>query len=141
MEAAVKVATNEIRFIAQQISRAPTGIHARLTLALDHTILAYSYCNAERDEERVRLSNSAYHKLGPVISKLYPKELFKHDFDLFVWGLWEAWQSTFKSVEQAGDPLDMEPAFILKPYIMEGGGSILFSPPGRGKSRCFSRST
>ena len=134
VEAAVKVATNEVRFIAQQISRAPTGIHARLTLALDHTILAYSYCNAERDEERVRLSNSAYSKLGPMVSKLYTKAEFKHDFDLFVWGLWEAWQSTFKSVEQAGDPLDMEPSFILKPYIMEGGGSILFSPPGRGKS-------
>src|SRR3990172_6731612 len=134
VEAAVKVATNEVRFIAQQISRAPTGIHARLTLALDHTILAYAYCNAERDEERVRLSNSAYSKLGPMVSKLYTKAEFKHDFDLFVWGLWEAWQSTFKSVEQAGDPLDMEPSFILKPYIMEGGGSILFSPPGRGKS-------
>ena len=134
VEAAVQVADSRVRFIASQLSRAPTGIHARLTLALNTTILAYTYCNVERDEDRVRLSNSAHRLLGPQVSKLYAKEQLKHDLDLFVWGLWAAWQSNFKAVEMVGDPLDMEPEFVLRPYVMEGGGSILFSPPGRGKS-------
>lgn len=38
-------------------------------------------------------------------------------------------------VEEMAGNLDIPPAqFLIRPYVLKGGGSILFGPPGKGKS-------
>jgi len=94
-------------------------------------MLAWSLFNVERSEERTRLSNLAYGKLKV---KDYPKEALHRDLDLFCAGLWDYQLTLFVPELMRGEENQDPPSFYLKPYILEGGGTILFSPPGRGKS-------
>ncbi len=126
---------NEIWIHARNIRRERTGIHATIEIVLDSTSLAWSQFNIERDEDRGRLANKAYRGLGTAVdSSLFPKEYLAHEMDIFCRDLWEAYIATAIPDEMEGDATSEPLRFILKPYIMEGGGTILFGPPGRGKS-------
>jgi len=118
-----------LKFKAESIRQAQTGIHARISILLDYTILAWTLCNIERAEERTRLSNAA-----ATASKDLNKEDLRHDLDIFCSGLWDFKLSTFIPEVMSGDDTAEAPVFYLYPYIVEEGGSILFAPPGRGKS-------
>ena len=72
-----------IRFRAENVSKQRTGLHAKIMLGMNQTLLAYSYFNLERDEERVRLANSAHRALGDSLGQLVTKEQLKHDLDIF----------------------------------------------------------
>jgi len=126
---------NEIWIHAKNIRRERTGVHATIEIVLDTTSLAWSQFNIERDEDRGRLANKAYRGLGTAVdSSIYPKEYLAHEMDLFCRDLWEAYIATSIPDEIEGDATSEPLKFVLKPYIMEGGGTILFGPPGRGKS-------
>ena len=126
---------NEIWIHADQIRRERTGIHATIEFRLDTTILAWSHFNIERDEDRTRLSNKAYRGLGAVIDpNIYPKEYLAHDLDIFCRDLWAEHIAMAMPSEIEGDAVGQPLQFTLKPYVVEGGGTILFGPPGRGKS-------
>lgn len=119
---------------AQYVRRERTGLHGRLTITYGTTVLAWSNFNLEKDEERVRIANSAYSHLRKPLIDTYKKEFLKHDLDLFCRGLDDAMVGTIE-VEQLGGPLERKPLdFWLPPYLISGGGTILYGPPGRGKS-------
>ena len=116
-----------------QIRQEKTGIHARVEILVNKSTIAWSNFNVERDEDRVRLANSAYQHLNGLAEK-YPKTYLKKDLDDFCSGLWEAYVSGFRGEVVSGDPDPKPPTFLLEPFILEEGGTILFAPPGRGKS-------
>lgn len=118
-------------FKAEFIHQERTGIHARISIEIDYQPLAWSSFNIERSEDRTRLANQASANLKV---EGYSKEDMRRDLDIFCIGLWDFKLSTFVPELMRGDETQEPPVFYLHPYIIEGGGSILFSPPGKGKS-------
>ena len=129
---------NKLLIKASNIRKERTGCHATIGIYVskeEDIVLAWSYLNIERDEDRTRLTNSAHHHIAINTDDTgYDKGTLKHFVDRFCLGLWdeflkESLPQMFNGAEQLEEPL-----FFLKPYIIQGGGTILFGPPGRGKS-------
>ena len=129
---------NTFTIAAQNVRREPTGIHGKLAIRMNNVTLAWSTFNLERDEDRVRLVNSAYGHLDPTANGLdikeFPKNVLKHATDLFVAGLWAEVVASSKGELLEGDPDHPPATLILGDYIIDQGGHIAFAPPGRGKS-------
>ncbi len=121
-----------LRFQAERLSEERTGTHARITISLDAP-LAWSYFNIERSEDRTRLSNAAHAALGDL-GKEYLKDELRRDLDLFCAGLWDYRISLFTPEMLVGDDEVKPLNFLLSPYLLSNGGTILYAPPGRGKS-------
>ena len=122
-----------ITLSATNVKQERTGIHARVSIYCNQAVLSWGLLNIERDEERVRLANSAYSHLNGLKDS-FPKEWLKHDLDLFCAGLWDEAVKIDLPEELSGTSEATMPAFRIKPYILTKGGTILFAPPGRGKS-------
>jgi hypothetical protein len=118
---------------AEAVRQERSGVHARVSIALDGIALAWGQHNIERDEDRVRLGNSAYNLLKSLNGS-YPKEYLKKDLDLFCIGLWDEHNRQYQPEEMAGNAEPRAPEFMVNPYLLQGGGTILYAPPGRGKS-------
>ena len=118
---------------ATHVTKERTGIHARIEIRINETVLGWSILNIERDEDRLRLSNKCYGMLGPVLKALVNKDGLKHDFDNFASKVWDKLLGSHLATRVPGD---LEPAAkpLLVPFILEGGGTILFAAPGSGKS-------
>ena len=69
-----------------------------------------------------------------IKNKDYSKEDLRADLDLFCLGLWDYRIASFMPELLEGDDEPKPLKFLLRPFIIEGGGTILFAPPGRGKS-------
>lgn len=52
-----------LSFRAESLRQERTGLHARVSIAYNNQILAWTLCNIERSDERIRLSNQAYEHL------------------------------------------------------------------------------
>lgn len=128
-----EAAGHTVGFVAQNVRQERTGVHARISLECDGTVIAWSNFNVERDEDRVRLSNSAFKHLNGLAAA-YPQTHLKHDLDSFCLGLWDAQIASMQPQMVGGSTERHGPRFLLRPYIIAGGGTILFAPPGRGKS-------
>jgi hypothetical protein len=120
-------------FRAEQIRGERTGTHARITLSCNDAILAWSNFNIERDEDRLRLANSAFKHLNGL-SAAYPAINLKADLDQFCAGLWDAHIAGTTPAPMSGSPVSVPPRFLLYPFVLAEGGTIIFAPPGRGKS-------
>ena len=120
-----------IVFKAQNLRSEKSGIHARVSIFCDYSPLAWSLFNIERSEDRVRLSNLAYSQLQ---TETYSKEDMRRDLDIFCAGLWDFTLALHIPELTYGDETLKPIRFLLKPYIVESGGTILFAPAGRGKS-------
>lgn len=129
---------NTIRVAAKDVRRAPTGTHAIVAISMNWVSLAWSNFNVERDEDRVRLTNSAWSHLDNASYALdgieFPKNLLKHALDLFCLGLWDNEVGADLGGQLAGDPERPPAVRLLGDYVLQGGGTILFGPPGTGKS-------
>lgn len=116
-------------FEASGIRRERTGIHARIAISSEGQTAAYSVLNVERDEDRTRLANSAGKRIGGDKRG----EAVKVRLDQFCHEIWPTWVRTDEGEEiplTEGAP----PVWMLEPYILEHGGTILFAPPGAAKS-------
>lgn len=125
--------THTVTLRAEQIRQERTGVHARLAILMNNVVLSWGSTNIEKDEERVRLSNSAYKHLNGLTHE-YPSTYLKHDLDLFCAGLWHETLKNLLPEEMMGAETLTPPTYLLEPYVLDGGGTILFAPPGRGKS-------
>lgn len=125
--------SHTLLFRAENIRQERTGTHARVSIGCDGATLAWSNFNVERDEDRVRLSNSAYKHLNGLAAS-YPDRLLKADLDSFCAGLWDAQIAQMMPEMMEGTLKAMPPDFVLYPFVLAEGGTIVFAPPGRGKS-------
>src|SRR3990167_6158484 len=129
---------NVLRFAARDIRREKTGAHANISISINWVSLAWSNFNIERDEDRVRLANSAYKHLDGKEHELdraeFPQNLFKHALDLFSIGLWDEVVGKDLGGLLQGDP-NVKPAKpLLSQLILDEAGTIIYAPPGKGKS-------
>lgn len=99
--------------------------------------MAYSTFNIERDEERTRIVNAAFRHMGGNQATdvgPYTNGDLKHDADIFSLQVWPKLVDAQQAEELEGDPTSMPSQYLAHPFVVEGGGTILFAPPGRGKS-------
>ncbi len=130
----------EILIEADAIRRERTGVHAKVSILASTVVLAWGVVNVEKDEERVRLTNSAYRQLtasmngtAKQLGDEYPNGYLKHEVDTFCRGLWDQHLARVLPVMDGGLEPSL-PEWWLEPYIVKDAGTILFAPPGAGKS-------
>ena len=123
-----------VLFLATEARRERTGFHAKIGISINNTsILGYDVFNVNRSEERTRLARKAHSRLDEQIQDAYPRAHLERDLDMFCLGLEKFWNTRLTSEALNGE--NIEPTvFALEPYIIEGGGTILYAPPGMGKS-------
>jgi hypothetical protein len=123
-----------VAVIADSIRQERGSCHARIFIKVDEHTLAWTTLNTEDDPDRVRLTNSAWKHLALADQKAFPNADLKHFLDGFCEHLWDAYTERFEA-EMMAPAEEMTPTeFALRPYVVFGGGTILFAPPGRGKS-------
>jgi hypothetical protein len=94
-------AEHSIVLRAANVREERTGVHARVSIGCNGASLAWGTFNVEKDEERVRLANSAYGHLNGLAAS-YPKAYLKHDLDTFCAGLWDEQLAVFAPEPMAG---------------------------------------
>lgn len=130
-----RMATDDVLTLqAKDCRRSGTGLHALVALTLNGQPLAYDVFNVERDQERGKLCRSAHRLLGDVHKAAWPEDTLKAALDGFCYGLRRESVADFKGGLSRGDPDIGPPRILLGHCIVEGGGTIVFAPPGRGKS-------
>ena len=131
---AVAGALQPVRILAEGLRREKTGIHARITIAYGSVLLAHDQFNIERDPERGRLSRSAHSQLPQEAKQHISIETMQKALNFFCWKAWDIWVEGDTASYMVGLEHRGPTQFLLKPYIVKGGGTILFAPPGTGKS-------
>jgi hypothetical protein len=123
-----------MKVIADSIRQERGSCKARIFIKVDEHTLAWTSLNVEDDPDRVRLTNSAWKHLAAEEQKVFKSADLKHFLDQFCEHLWDSYTERFEA-EFLAPSGEMTPTeFALRPYIVLGGGTILFAPPGRGKS-------
>lgn len=121
---------------ATQIRSTRTGPHARLDIlrgiGTGARRIAYDVVNTDRDSARRDLASAGARALGenrwgPVGQAL------KMRLDAFCDAYWSCHVSGSEG-EWMDGCRDARPGFLLEPYLLDGGGTILFGPPGSTKS-------
>lgn len=126
-----------LRYSADSFRDAPTGAHARIKIMLDGVTAAYDSFNFAKGSDRTWVVNKAWKRITTGNNPLKDRigvENFALEFDFFCENLWEAWNGTVVPVRLEGNEEPEGVNFVLQPYIIEGGGTIVFGPPGTGKS-------
>ena len=112
-----------------------TGWHALVAVFLGKALLESDTFNISRREDRVRLIKQAHGKLGEVGGTAYPLSMMEYDFQVACLRTPDVWEEQQVKIEEfSPDDVVRPVTFVLKPFILEGGGTILFAPPGAGKS-------
>jgi hypothetical protein len=122
-----------VKYHGSNIRRERGKPYALVTVSQEGRILDEDDIATLNREERNRLANSAHVELNGS-RELYPKNQMQHDMLLFCRGLFDAFIGSEGAVRTAGALEPTEPLFLLQDYVLEHAGTILFAPPGRGKS-------
>lgn len=122
---------------AEAIREERTGIHARLSLWLDGEMRDWSTINIEKSDQRIKICNSAHRKFPQDTQKTYTARALQADVGSFCAQLWPVWLGIYEPEAQAGDDKRTVIPQLVDGYVVEGGGTIAFAPPGRGKSHIF----
>ncbi len=133
-ESITLISGNTLLIKAENVRRERTGIHARITLLLDKVVLGWGVLNIERSEERGKLAKSAFDRFPEGVDNLCDLSTLKGHLDAFTASLWD--NSVSQDIPKLATPAeDIAPlVFLAKPYVLKGGGTIMFAPPGAGKS-------
>ena len=124
---------NTLTIHLSRLTQQVTGLHARIAISVDDTELARTVMNAERLEDRVKLANAAYKDLHGDIKKQYSPDFLKIDLAYVCANAWDCWLAASMPKQEAGqETIRLE--WLLEPYVLKGGGTILFGAPGGGKS-------
>lgn len=125
---------HSVFFRAQDIYKDRYGtIKAKISIRMnDWPILAWGTIHIDKHEDRIRLCNQAWKKLDDTIKVLYPVEVMHHDFDEWCYWIWPTSLGSVMAEELAGAVIPVQ--FLVHPYVIKGGGTILVGSPGGGKT-------
>lgn len=111
-----------------------TGTHALVGIAINGSALGFSNFNIERTEERSRLIKDTLKSMGEMHQSEFPELRLKSALDAFCFGLFDASVEQYAGELMAGDLSIGPPKLVLGQLVIDEGGSIIFAPPGAGKS-------
>ena len=126
----------KVAIVAKDVRKERTGLHANIGIGFEGAVLAHDTYNVGRNEDRGRLAKSAAEKLkrrSELAFAAYPAIDIKDDLDTFCLELGRVFDEQFTGEmlipkRHAGSP------YALRPWIVDGGGTIFFGPPKAGKS-------
>jgi hypothetical protein len=122
-----------ITIAGSNVRRGPTGIHARIEILHNDLRLGFSVFNVERHEDRVKLANAAAKRLNGAGGQWSDADM-RQALDDFAAGLWDAWIGAGVATPLSGGSEITPLEFLLEPYIVADGGTILYGPGGAGKT-------
>lgn len=125
---------NAVRLMAQGVRRERTGVHAEISILMNSVVLAKDEFNISRHKERVSLANAAHKRLEKIDAQLWPPERMLDALTAFTDGLWDAHLSAMSAKPLTGGYEPSPVSFWIEPFIIQGGGTILFAPKGAGKT-------
>ena len=108
--------------------------HASISIIIDGHDLEQDLFNLLRSAERTKLAKKAWAKLGGEEKKQYDLAFLDDGLARFCKKVWPEFIKCGGIIEAGADEEPPPPTFALKPYVMNGGGTIMFAPPGAGKS-------
>jgi len=129
-------------FQASNVRNERTGVHSTISIGFREDghgaiPLDEDTYNIGRREDRERLVTSIYKK-GALKTILeagnYDQSRMSMDLMLFQRGLWQYEVGSQEGERRGGATQRSYKPFVIEPYVVEGGGTIIFAPPGRGKS-------
>jgi len=127
-----------ILYLASDARRERTGFHAKISIAFNNATLEYDTFNIGRSEDRGRLAKAAHaHLEGSIAEETYSLLTMRRDLGSFC-DAFPTYYEVSRLVEDMPD-IDVDApitplTILLNPYIVEGAGTIIFSPPGGGKT-------
>jgi hypothetical protein len=126
---------DSLRLIFRELRRERTGVHGFVAVMLNTFALGHDTFNLGRQEDRIRLSRAAHKMMSGMQQEACPEPHLRNLLDitcLEVPRLWEEERLIISQFDHEGPAPHIE--FALRPYVMEGAGTIYFAPPGSGKS-------
>ena len=142
IQSIVETESLDIIYQASNVRNERTGVHATVSVGFrEHgrgaIPLDEDTYNVGRREDRERLVNAIYKK--DAIKEILLANGYEHarmsmDLMLFQRGLWSFEIGNQEAELRGGAHERTHKAFVINPFVVEGGGTIIFAPPGRGKS-------
>ena len=130
-----KLATDQtLMVLAKDITKERSGVHAFAAVALDGNSLHHSTMNIDDGKDRIHFVNTAFKALNDVEQTALPAKDLQRIFNRFCLNLWAEWIGPNIGEEVFGDQDPQPQGYYLEPYILDDGSTIIFAPPGRGKS-------
>ena len=123
-----------ITYEAYELKSERTGVHAKVYVRVNGVTADWDRMNIEKSEDRVRLAGKAHRQFGKSLGEEWPKAYVETDLGVFCEAAWSVWLSQYEPEVMEGDVERRAPSLLIDPYVIEGGGTILFAPPGKGKS-------
>jgi hypothetical protein len=123
-----------VRFKATTVRQERTGPHAVINIGWGSSRLEYDAVNLHKREDRTRLANAAHGRLPEGIRTLLSKDALAALLGEFCEQVWPIWVDAKAPLYVVGMAERTAPAFSIYPYVITGGGTILFGAPGAGKS-------
>ena len=126
------IGKHTVRFVATNFRVERSHKHATVAIFQDTYLLDEDDISIAKREERQRLMNSAYKALVEPM-KTWTLAQSQTDFLTFLRTVWERWNDS-TDVSMTHGTEQQPNAWLLAPYFIEGAGTILYAPPGSGKS-------
>lgn len=102
---------------------------------LNNALLESDTFNIRRREDRIRLGKQSHSNMGELAGISYPMDVLQYDLQVACLRTPELWEEQSVSVETFLETdIAVPVSFVLKPFVIQGGGTIMFAPPGAGKS-------
>lgn len=136
-----ELAGAELMFLASNLRQEKTGVHATITLGESGgEAVTASHINIEKREQRNPLAGELAKHLGYGDRGDEAKNL-QRGLMLFCvgtpglgGGLWDYHTGDQQAIVTVGDLEPSRAEFLIQDVVLRDGGTILFAPPGRGKS-------
>lgn len=131
------VAEQVLRVQANDCRSERTGFHACVSIWLGGARYVYDTFNVGRNPDRQRLIKDFYGMLNgnDMLTSIYPLPQAKHDLDNFCAELRVFWEESRLTEDSWNADDELPPlSFALRPYILDGGATMIFSRPGSLKS-------
>lgn len=119
----------QLCFEAGSVRRDRYGVHGETKVCVRGATVTHSMINLSKHEDRTRLANAAADRLG---DKTYGP-LIRLRLDQFALNVWEWWTQASGPELVVGGNFS-QPRFLLEPYIIQGGITMVYGPPKAGKS-------
>ena len=130
-----------VAFGAHNVRKQSTGIHANVTITMRRNgksiLCDEDTYNIARREERERLVSGIYKRQefkALFDAAGYPQSRMSLDLMVFQRGLWAFELGQHEPKKRSGAVDRAGPRFLVEPFVVYGAGTILFAPPGTGKS-------
>ena len=126
--------TDIIKIHIDDARREKTGIHGRIISILNDKFIAYDNINLEKGEQRGRFCRDTFRNLDESMQGVYTERAIAHDVGELCQRVisWDVEHLRIEHImpDEYAPPL----TFPIYPYILDKAGSIIFAPPGTGKS-------